>query len=161
MVVNLNPIDGDKLFLVAGCALASYGESPPNFNIPEFIHSFQQDPISPEILAKSIYNEILTLEHCGSFGLVIIGNCANNIEIWEVLSQSGVSQVNPELGQLCQRGLEVQIQEQHTFTDLDIAHREMLSIFHQAQKQTPNVGPPYEFAEIRDSKAFEITRHES
>jgi hypothetical protein len=153
------PSEDDKLFIVSGCALATYGSNPPGVYIPEFIRSFERDQLTaPKMLAETIYNEILMLPDYGSFGVVIIGINENIIEIWEVLSQGGVNQVNLELGQLCQRGQPVQMQEQPVFASLDIAHREILSIFRQVASQTPYVGPPYEFAEIRDAKVSEISR---
>jgi hypothetical protein len=151
------PSDGDKLFRVAGCAVASYGESPPNFNIPDFIRTFEQAELSPQRLAETIYNRILTLEHCGNFGLLIIGYGANDIEIWEVLSQTGFNQVNLESGQLCQCGQTATFQEEPIFTDLVAAHEEFLSIFRQVASQTQNVGAPYEFSIIREGQVSEIT----
>lgn len=157
MVVNLNLTMETSYFQLQD-APASYGENPPNFSIPDFIRTFAQGEMSPQGLAEAIYNRILKLEHRGNFGLIIMGNGASNLEIWEVLSQIGFNQVNLSSGELCTRGQPVPIQELTAFENLDIARSEMLSIFRQVASDNTYVGPLYEFAEIREVQVLEITR---
>ena len=138
--------EGDKLFCVAGCICATHGGNPPNFNVPDFIRSFQQSPLSAAALSQQIYDGILAIEHRGNFGVIIMGEGENETELWEISPQDDFRQIILGAGQLCQRPEFVQIQGESPFQDIAIAESQMLSIFRQVSQLTENVGPPFELS---------------
>jgi hypothetical protein len=78
------PDTADKLFLVGGCAVASFGSSPQGVDIPALIRSFGYKPWEPRALAQALYTHMASMPDPGAFGLLVLGVNGQQLELFEV-----------------------------------------------------------------------------
>ncbi|MBI3902983.1 MAG: hypothetical protein HY306_08620 [Nitrosomonadales bacterium] len=154
--------DADKLFSIRSCAVASFGGSPPNTDVPKFIRSHDSPlPAAPPEIAQSLYESIRALPDPGNFGLLVLGVLNGNPHLCEIDSRHGVSSPDVAIGTLVSRGVDVQFSGQSDVQDLVELRRQFRSIFQQVAEQSQDVGPPFDFATLRHGSQIAFVRSDA
>lgn len=152
----------DKLFPVRSCAVASFGTSPANTNIPELILSFDKGPpATPMQLANDIYEKISSLSDQGDFGMLVLGMAEGKPSLCEVKSKQGVVALNIEEGAPLSRGVAMSFGNVHFEGSMAELQAQFLSVFRQATQQNDAVGPPYDFATLSLDGSLNISSNDS
>jgi hypothetical protein len=152
--------DGDKLFDVGGCAVASYGTNPAGISVPDFIRQSAHQRWCAADLAAELHRRRAALPDAGAYGLFVLGDNHAYPELWEnQIDGSAPVQLSARTLHSNSRRLLVGRWTQLAFSDAAFLRQQLLNIFRQARVNAPlEVGPPYEIAEIRLGKHPQITR---
>lgn len=153
--------DANKLFIVRGCAVASFGTSPPGTDIPTLIRSANgAAPATPEVLAESLYERVQSLPERGEFGLLVLGASGNGYSLFEVSSTSGTYPAPLQAGVLHSRGVAISA-ELPSPQSLGELRGQFLAIFRQTALQCSDVGPPFETATFTCGSPLVVERSDA
>ncbi|MFN0155891.1 MAG: hypothetical protein ACKVUT_16085 [Gaiella sp.] len=154
--------EADKLFSVRGCAVASFGSSPPNTDVPQLIRALDSScTVEATCLASTLHARVSSLPDPGDFGMLVLGMSAGQASLCEIQSKGGVTAHELTPGALLSRGVAVPL-PQLSLPEEEVALRErLLRVFRQAAQQTDSVGPPYEFAFLSPDAAISISRSDA
>jgi hypothetical protein len=134
------------MFHIAGCAVASFGCSPPGLDVQALVRAEQANAHPPSVIAARLKQRIDTLPDRGSFGLLVLGNGPERCELWELGSDSIATRHDETGGQLLSRGQPIDLSNLPPPNSLGAATYQMISVFRQAEQQNPFIGRPFDFS---------------
>jgi hypothetical protein len=153
----------EKLFIVRGCAVASFGSNNPE-TIPHFpavMHEISGDVVGPETLSSDLY-KLLANRASLSARLVVGGIGTNGPELWEV-NPEGVD--TPTRRLLPKPGKEASVRgvqwgtceaDSQTTESLLAWMKGRLAEIAAAPQYADMVGPPFKYVELRAGQAATI-----
>jgi hypothetical protein len=140
--------DADKIFLTAGCVVASFGTSPPDLHVSTLVLAENDAVAPPSALAHRLKRRIDALSKTGAFGLLVLGNGRESCELWELGSDRNPVKLNAVPGAIISRGQPIDLAPAPCSENPDAAIGLMISIFLQAERQNVQVGHPFDFGTI-------------
>ena len=140
--------EGDKLFTNDLCVVASYGTSPPDYDVPALIRRELNQYQNPYLLTQSLHQEISSLANFGAVGLLVGGFGTEGHELWDAKPPNGIQRLNTNHQVVHTRGACEQ-ELIRNFSNTQELNVDLISIFAYASQLTDTVGAPYEIATLK------------